>query len=127
MPPPLSVDEALAHILDGVAPTPVEAVAIEAAHRRTLAEPLVALLTQPPFDASAMDGYAVRAADVTKLPATLEVIGQAAAGHPFAGSLGPGQAVRIFTGAPVPPGADAVVIQENAVAEKSERSGAKVV
>ena len=85
-PPPLSVDEALARILDGVAPTPAEAVAIEAAHRRTLAEPLAALLTQPPFDASAMDGYAVRAADVARLPATLAVIGEAAAGHPFAGS-----------------------------------------
>ena len=72
MPPPLSVDEALARILDGVAPTPAEAVAIEAAHRRTLAEPLAALITQPPFDASAMDGYAVRAADVARLPATLD-------------------------------------------------------
>ena len=88
MPAPLSVDEALARILDGVAPTPAEAVAIEAAHRRTLAEPLAALLTQPPFDASAMDGYAVRAADVAKLPATLAVIGEAAAGHPFAGTVG---------------------------------------
>ena len=56
MPPPLSVDEALARILDGVAPMPAEAVAIEAAHRRTLATPLAALITQPPFDASAMDG-----------------------------------------------------------------------
>ena len=65
---------------------PAEAVAIEAAHGRTLAEPLAALLTQPPFDASAMDGYAVRAADVARLPATLALIGEAAAGHPFAGS-----------------------------------------
>ena len=89
MPAPLSVDEALARILDGVAPMPAEAVAIEAAHRRTLAEPLAALLTQPPFDASAMDGYAVRAGDVAKLPATLAVIGEAAAGHPFAGDGGP--------------------------------------
>src|SRR5256885_1260003 len=62
MPPPLSVDEALARILDGVAPMPAEAVAIEAAHRRTLATPLAALITQPPFDASAMDGYAGRRA-----------------------------------------------------------------
>ena len=93
---------------------PAEAVAIEAAHRRTLAEPLAALLTQPPFDASAMDGYAVRAADVARLPATLALIGEAAAGHPFAGRVGAGQAVRIFTGAPLPAGADAIVIQENA-------------
>ncbi len=122
MPPPLSVDEALARILDGVAPTPAEAVAIEAAHRRTLAEPLAALITQPPFDASAMDGYAVRAADVARLPATLGLIGEAAAGHPFAGAVAAGQAVRIFTGAPLPAGADAVVIQEN-----TERDGAKVI
>jgi molybdopterin molybdotransferase len=68
-----------------------------------------------------MDGYAVRAADVGKLPATLAVIGQAAAGHPFAGSVAAGQAVRIFTGAPLPAGADAIVIQENA-----DRDGDKV-
>jgi len=119
--PALSVDEALQRILDGVAPTPAEPVAVEAAHRRTLAEPLAALLTQPPFDASAMDGYAVRAADVGKLPATLAVIGEAGAGHPFAGSVTAGQAVRIFTGAPLPAGADAIVIQEN-----TAREGAKV-
>ena len=69
-----------------------------------------------------MDGYAVRAADVARLPATLAVIGEAAAGHPFSGAVGAGQAVRIFTGAPVPEGADAIVIQENA-----ERDGAHVV
>jgi molybdopterin molybdotransferase len=124
--PPLSVEEALSRILAGVAPMPAEPVAIEAAHRRTLAAPLAALLTQPPFDASAMDGYAVRAADVVKLPATLAVIGQAAAGHPFSGSVAAGQAVRIFTGAPLPSGADAIVIQENATQEKSGLDGAKV-
>ncbi len=121
--PPLSVDEALARILDGVAPLPGEAVAIEAAHGRILAEPLAARLTQPPFDASAMDGYAVRAADVARLPATLEVIGQAAAGHPFSGTVAAGQAVRIFTGAPVPAGADAIVIQENTAPGTSARGG----
>ena len=72
--------------------------------------------TQPPFPASAMDGYAVRAADVAAPPARLKVIGMAAAGHGFAGAVGPGEAVRIFTGAPVPQGADAVLIQENAEA-----------
>src|SRR6185436_102540 len=118
---PLSVEEALARIVDAVAPTQPELVAIEAAHRRTLAEPLAALLTQPPFDASAMDGYAVRAADVAKLPATLAVIGEAGAGHPFAGNVAAGQAVRIFPGAPLPAGADAIVIQEN-----TARDGAKV-
>ena len=114
MAPPLTVDEALARILDGVAPTPAEFVAVEEAHGRTLAAPLAALLTQPPFDASAMDGYAVRAADVVRLPAMLEVIGEAAAGHPFAGSVAAGQAVRIFTGAPLPSGTDTIAIQEDA-------------
>ena len=126
MPPPLSVDQALARILESVEPTPVEAVAVEAAHRRTLAEPMAALLTQPPFDASAMDGYAVRGADVARLPATLALIGEAAAGHPFAGAVSSGQAVRIFTGAPMPEGADAVVIQENATLDKAGRDGPKV-
>jgi molybdopterin molybdotransferase len=104
-----------------VVPTPAELIAVEAAHGRVLASGLVARLTQPPFDASAMDGYAVRSGDLSKLPATLELIGEAAAGHPFAGTLGPGQAVRIFTGAPVPAGSDAIVIQEDA-----ERDGARV-
>jgi molybdopterin molybdotransferase len=114
---PLSVDEALRRILDGVEPVPLELVPIQGAHGRTLAEPLAGLITQPPFDASAMDGYAVRTGDVQRLPATLTVIGQAAAGHPFTGSLGPGEAVRIFTGAPLPEGADAIVIQENTARE----------
>jgi molybdopterin molybdotransferase len=78
-----------------------------------LAEPLQALLTQPPFAASAMDGYALRATDIAGLPATLAVVGTAAAGHPFGGRIGAGEAVRIFTGAPMPDGADAIVIQEN--------------
>jgi molybdopterin molybdotransferase len=122
-----SVEEALKRILDGVEPMPAESVPIAAAAGRTLATPLAARLTQPPFDASAMDGYAVRAADIGRLPATLTVIGQAAAGHPFAGSVGPGQAVRIFTGAAVPSGADAIVIQEDVArdgASISVREGA---
>lgn len=111
--PLLSVEEALARILAGAGPLGTERVAIETAHDRILAEPLAARLTQPPFDASAMDGYAVRAADVAKLPATLKVIGESAAGHPFGGRVDAGEAVRIFTGAPVPEGADGVVIQEH--------------
>jgi molybdopterin molybdotransferase len=109
----LTVDDALHRILLGAKPLAAQAVAIADAAGRTLAEPLAARLTQPPFDASAMDGYAVRAADVQRLPATLRVIGEAAAGHAFAGTIGTGEAVRIFTGAPVPAGADAIVIQEN--------------
>jgi molybdopterin molybdotransferase len=92
---------------------PAETVAIESAHDRILAFDLAARLTQPPFNASAMDGYAIRAADIARLPARLTVIGTSAAGHPFAGNVAPGQAVRIFTGAVVPSGADAIVIQEN--------------
>jgi len=109
----LSVEEALARIIANVTPTVVDTIPIERAAGRVLAEPLTARITQPPFDASAMDGYAVRAADVAKLPAKLRIIGQAAAGHPFDGEVRPGEAVRIFTGAPVPAGANAIVIQEN--------------
>lgn len=118
----LPVREALARILADVTPLEAEFVAIAEAAGRTLAADLAALLTQPPFDASAMDGYAVRSADVAKLPATLEVAGEAAAGRPFKGCIGPMQAVRIFTGAPVPAGADGIVIQENA-----DASGTRVV
>jgi molybdopterin molybdotransferase len=110
---PLSVDEALFRILEGVEPVESETVPLSGAHGRTLAEPLQARYSQPPFDASAMDGYAVRAADVKSLPVRLKVIGTSAAGRRYPGRVGGGQAVRIFTGAPVPDGADAVIIQEN--------------
>ena len=80
---------------------------------RVLAEPVVALRTQPPFNASAMDGYAARAADVASVPSRLSVIGMAPAGRGFDGTVGKAQAVRIFTGAPLPEGADTIVIQEN--------------
>ncbi|MEX1059755.1 MAG: gephyrin-like molybdotransferase Glp [Methyloceanibacter sp.] len=110
----LSVAEALARVTKGLAPLETERVAIGQATGRVLAEDLPARLTQPPFDASAMDGYAVRAEDVAALPATLRLIGQSAAGAGFRGSVARGEAVRIFTGAPVPYGADTVVIQEDA-------------
>lgn len=113
----LTVDEALARILAGAQSTPSEQVGLLEAANRTLAEPLTARFTQPPFDSSAMDGYAVRNDDVASLPATLDIIGQAAAGHPFAGSLLAGQAVRIFTGASMPAGSDTVVIQEDTTRE----------
>ena len=109
----LPVDEAVARMLADAGPAGVEEVALGAAHGRVLATDLSATRTQPPFDASAMDGYAVRAADLATLPVELEVIGTAPAGRAFAGDVGPGQAVRIFTGAPVPAGADAILIQEN--------------
>ena len=110
----LSVAEALARVTRGLTPLDAERVALDQASGRVLAENLAARLTQPPFDASAMDGYAVRAADVASLPATLKLIGASLAGAGFAGRVGRGEAVRIFTGAPVPRGADTIVIQENA-------------
>ncbi len=109
----LSVAEALARVTRDLAPLEAERVALAAADGRILAENLAARLTQPPFDASAMDGYAVRAADVAALPVTLRVAGQSLAGAGYRGRLGPREAVRIFTGAPVPLGADLIVIQEN--------------
>jgi molybdopterin molybdotransferase len=110
----LPVSEALARILDGIEPPAVQTVSIYNAEDRVLARDLEARFTQPPFDASAMDGYAVQAADIATVPATLTIIGEAAAGHPFHGTVHAGEAVRIFTGAPVPEGADTVVIQEDA-------------
>lgn len=109
----LSVDSALAQLLSGVERLPAEIVAVQAAAGRALASDVAARLTQPPFDASAMDGYAVRSADTAPAPVTLAVIGTSAAGAGYGGELRPGEAVRILTGAPVPSGADAVVIQEN--------------
>ncbi|MBE1711881.1 MULTISPECIES: gephyrin-like molybdotransferase Glp [Mesorhizobium] len=107
------IAEALERLLDGAAPLASESVALFEAVDRVLAEPLAALRTQPPFNASAMDGYAVRAADVASVPSKLSVIGMAPAGRGFDGSVGERQAVRIFTGAPLPEGADTIVIQEN--------------
>jgi molybdopterin molybdotransferase len=109
----LSVDEARSRILADLRATPAETVALADAWGRVLAAPVVARLTQPPSDVSAMDGYALRAAD-GELGATLTVIGAAPAGHPFAGHVAPGQAVRIFTGSVIPEGADGVLIQEDA-------------
>ena len=116
--PWLSVAEALVRVLAS-APQPLaaETVPLAQAAGRTLARDLAARRTQPPFPASAMDGYAVRAADIATVPATLKVIGASAAGHGFAGKVSRGEAVRIFTGAPVPEGADVVAIQEDATTD----------
>jgi len=109
----LSVEEARRRICGAFRPLPAEQVGLADALGRVLAEPVTARVDQPPVAVSAMDGYAVQAADVAQLPARLKVVGQSAAGAGFAGRVGAGEAVRIFTGAPVPEGADAVVIQEN--------------
>jgi molybdopterin molybdotransferase len=111
--PLLPVDEAVARIIVGAAPVSCDYVTLAEAGGRTLGEPIKARRGQPPFDASSMDGYAVRAADTAGAPASLKVVGIAAAGRHYGGTVGVGEAVRIFTGAPVPPGADAIVIQEN--------------
>ena len=109
----LPVDEALQRLLKGAMTLPGEMAHLHEAAGRILAEPISAKRTQPPFDASAMDGYAIRSADIAHAPATLSVIGEAQAGRRFDGAVGAGEAVRIFTGAPVPPGADAVLLQED--------------
>ena len=109
----MPVADALAAILAGADPLPEEMVALDAAYHRTLAREVAARRTQPPQAMSAMDGYAVRAADAADLSARLKVIGEVAAGRPFERSVGKGEAVRIFTGGVIPEGADAVIIQED--------------
>lgn len=109
----ISVEEARQRILAGIRPVPDEQTGIAQAVGRVLAQDVRARVSHPPVAVSSMDGYAVRAADVATVPAELALIGESAAGRAFPGSLNPGQAVRIFTGAPMPYGADAVVMQEN--------------
>ena len=118
----LPVEQALSRILEGVVAARVEQVPLLEARGRTLAEPLAAKFSQPPFAVSAMDGYAVRAADVAGVPSRLKVIGESAAGRRFAGHVEPQQCVRIFTGAAIPDGADAIVIQED-----TARDGATII
>lgn len=112
----ISVAQALERLFALVTPLPVEEVGLTAGLNRVLRAPVAARRDQPPFSASAMDGYAIRDADCREA-ARLAVIGEAAAGHAFAGRVGPGEALRIFTGAPVPEGADRVVIQEDTTRE----------
>lgn len=108
------VPVALKALLDSVpGPTPAETLALAHCAGRVLAEDVAALRTQPPFANSAMDGYAARATDLT-LGKELKVVGESAAGRGFSGAVGPGETVRIFTGAPIPDGADAILIQEHA-------------
>ncbi|MCV2892156.1 gephyrin-like molybdotransferase Glp [Lentibacter sp. XHP0401] len=107
----ISVEEALAQLFALVRTQPTELCPIAQAAGRVLAEPIKAKLTQPPFASSSMDGYALNSVEAD-LHAQFVVVGESAAGHSFIGKLGAGQAVRIFTGAPVPEGADMVAIQE---------------
>lgn len=117
----LPVDEALARLLEGARPNGNETVPLAEAAGRVLASSVKALRTQPPFRSAAMDGYAARADDLATIPVTLAIKGVAAAGRQFSGTVGKGEAVRILTGAPVPDGADAIVIQENARKLGSDR------
>ena len=117
----ISVEEALARLLAPLEALPAEQVSVAEAVGRVLAEDVAARRTQPPFAVSAMDGYAVRAADVAQVPATLRIVAEIPAGAGFGGVIGRGEAARIFTGAPLPEGADAIVIQED-----TERQGDRV-
>ena len=109
-------------LLEPLKPLAAEQVALADAFGRVLAQPVISRRTQPPAALSAMDGYAVRAADVQRLPARLRVVGSVPAGQSYDHPLSAGEAVRIFTGAPLPVGADAIVIQED-----TERDGDIVV
>ncbi|MBB4377794.1 gephyrin-like molybdotransferase Glp [Bradyrhizobium sp. SBR1B] len=113
----MPVSDALAAVLAGAEPLPPEMVSLDEAYHRVLAQDVAARRTQPPQAMSAMDGYAVRAADAATIDSRLTMIGEVAAGRPFTGKVGAGEAVRIFTGGVVPDGADAVVIQEDTIAE----------
>jgi molybdopterin molybdotransferase len=115
----MTVEEALARLLALATPLPTETIPLRQAAGRYLAAPAQALRDQPPFPASAMDGYALQGDPAPG--ETFTVIGEAGAGHAFAGTIGPGQALRIFTGAPVPAGATRVVIQEDV-----DRSGDRI-
>jgi molybdopterin molybdotransferase len=115
---PLSVQEALARVLKDVSPSAEhELIPLAQARGRTLAEDLLARRTQPPVDVSAMDGYALRAENLPNRDARVKLVGESAAGHGYAATLQEGETVRIFTGAPVPKGADAILLQEDAIVE----------
>ncbi|MGI9403170.1 MAG: molybdopterin molybdotransferase MoeA [Hyphomicrobium sp.] len=129
----LPVEEALARVLQGASPTAPQAVPLLDAHTCVLAQDVTAKRNQPPFNASAMDGYAVRASDLANIPTSLRVAGESQAGCGFAGTAKKGEAVRIFTGAPLPESTDTVVIQENTsregntvVIREAPRPGANV-
>ncbi|MGZ3173883.1 MAG: molybdopterin molybdenumtransferase MoeA, partial [Croceibacterium sp.] len=111
LPPPLPLAEAQARLLAQVESLPAESIGAERAIGRYIATPLRAARTQPAADLSAMDGYAMRADDVT---GPWRVVGESAAGHPFGGELAPGETIRISTGALMPAGEGVVLLQENA-------------
>lgn len=109
----IPVAEAVTRITDALDVLPAETVGLDAGLGRVLAEDVRARRTQPPFAVSAMDGYAVRADDIRKVPVVLRQVGAVPAGQKFEGRVGAGETVRIFTGARMPDGADTIVIQED--------------
>jgi molybdopterin molybdotransferase len=113
----MPVAQALSRVLADAEPLAADCVPLAEARGRVLTEDFAALRTQPPADVSAMDGYAVRAVDVATIPARLKLVGEVAAGHPFDGTVGAGEAARIFTGGILPRGSDTIVIQENTTRE----------
>ncbi len=115
----LAVAEAQARLIALAVPVPIETLPIGEAHGRWTAADITALRTQPSHDLSAMDGYAIRCSD---LPGPFRLIGESAAGHPFAGTVNGGETVRIFTGAAMPEGADTVLVQEEALRAGDEIS-----
>src|SRR6202158_2499578 len=117
----ISVEEALSRLLAPLEALPAEQVSIAEGIGRVLAEDVAARRTQPPFAVSAMDGYAVRADDLDHIPVSLRIVAEIPAGAGFGGTLGPGESARIFTGAPLPDGADTIIIQED-----TERHGDQV-
>src|SRR5438128_6227853 len=117
----ISVEEALGRLLAPLEALPPEQVSTADGVGRVLAEDVAARRTQPPFAVSAMDGYAVRAADLGRIPVSLHIVAEIPAGAGFGGTLGAGEAARIFTGAPLPDGADTIIIQED-----TERRGDQV-
>ena len=119
--PLMPVADARTRILADLPVMAAEQVALPEAHGRVLAADVASKVTQPPLAVSAMDGYAVRAADVANVPVGLKIVGEVPAGGFHEGTIGTGEAVRIFTGAALPAGADAIVIQED-----TERDGETV-
>jgi len=117
----ISVEEALSRLLAPLERLPIEQISIVDGLGRVLAEDLAARRTQPPFAVSAMDGYAVRAEDLATVPVELRIVAEVPAGAGFGGHVGPGEAARIFTGAPMPAGTDTIVIQED-----TQREGDRV-
>ena len=115
----IPVEEARARILAALSPVGVETVALSESLGRVIAQPVTARRLQPPKDLSAMDGYALRFADIGTLPVTLTVIAEVPAGGSFDGTVPAGSCVRIFTGGPLPAGTDTIVIQENTEADEA--------